>query len=305
MLLMNAYQKLGFFLVVISNIVLPETAAFHHVFTGTGALEVQLIAAKLALKAGDTCTIIGQGGSSQMKKCIALMYGADAANSYAEGGTEAEQQMPMPEFASDGDSTGLALSKADGIILVCEDQGVEDIFIDTLLNNSPKLKNLALLSTQGGKFKAMENSIRTKCEELGTSPGQAIAFSVLRAGILVGGGPGGDVEKQVGEEWGLSKYYYDNKFDLTDAMTTMSMDKFTMGVKVTPGDPFKGPNFFSKIMASNSFEPRDGDTGRVAAAHALLAAVRRPGDGVDVSISTAKGDKPLSFEEWDVLLSQY
>merc|ERR1712194_759023 len=130
-------------------------------------------------------------------------------------GDEADQQIPLPEFASDGDSTGLALSKADGIILVCEDQGVDDIFIDTLLNNSPRLKKIALLSTHGGKFKAMENSIRTKCEALGSNPDQAVAFSVLRAGILVGGGPGGDVEKQGGEEWGLAKYFYDNKFDLT------------------------------------------------------------------------------------------
>lgn len=302
-MLMHVYQNFGIFLVVISNLILSETAAFHHVFTGTGAIEVQLIAAKLALKAGDTCTIIGQNDSSQTKKCVALMYGADTAGRY--GKEDTEQQLPMPEFASDGNSTGLALSKADSIIIVCEDQGVEDRFIDTLLDNSPKLKKLVLLSTQGGKFRAMENSIRAKCEKLGTNPDSAVVFSVLRAGILVGGGPGGDIEKQDGEEWGLSKYFYDNKFDLSDAMNTMSMDKFTMGVKITTGDPFKAPNFFSKMMASNSFEPRDGDTGRVAAAHALLAAVRKPGDGVDVSISTAKGNRPLSFEEWDTLISRY
>jgi len=272
------------------------------VFTGTGAIEVQLIAAKLALKAGDTCTIIGQSKPSQVKKSISLMYGADVAKRY--GDDEIKQQLPMPEFASDGNSTGLALSKADTIIIVCEDQGVEDRFIDTLLCNSPKLKKLALLSTQGSKFKVMEDSIRAKCNKLGTNPDAAVVFSVLRAGILVGGGPGGDVDKQ-GEEWGLSKYFYDNKFDISDAMNTMARDKFTMGVKVTAGDPFKSPNFFSKMMASNSFEPRDGDTGRVAAAHALLAAVRKPGDGVDVSISTAKGDRPLSFQEWDELMCQY
>jgi len=307
MLLMNACQWWGAFLLAMFILAFRETAAFHHVFAGTGALEVQLIAAKLALKAGDTVTILGQGGASQARKCVALMYGSQevegrasdvAANDrHAADGDDATRR--RPEFAADGDSTGLALSKADGIIIACEDRAVEDGIVDALLDNAPRLRTVALLSAHGGKFEAMENSIRAKCE------GRALAFSVLRAGILVGGGPGGDVEKQDGEEWGLSKYFYDNKFDLTDAMTTMSMDKFTMGVRVTPGDPFKGPNFFSKIMAGNSFEPRDGDTGRVAAAHALLAAVRRPGGGLDVSLSTAKGSRPLSFGEWDELLSRY
>ena len=31
-----------------------------------------------------------------------------------------------------------------------------------------------------------------------------------------------------------------------------------MGVKVTAGDPFKGPNFFFKVVSGNSFEARDG-----------------------------------------------
>lgn len=282
-------------------------AAFHHVFTGTGALEVQLIAAKLALKSGDTCSIIGPSDSNHIKKCIALMYGEEAGRNYDDE-VETEQNVyensGMPKFVSDGDSIGQALATADGIIIVCEEKGVDDNFVDTLLSNTPNIKHLALLSRHGGKFKSMEDSIRKKCEELSAPSGNDVAFSILRAGNLVGGGPGGDVEKQGGEEWGLSKYFYDTKYDLSDAMITMSMDKFTLGARVTPGDPFKGPNFFSKMMSNSSFEPRDGDTGRTAAAHALLAAVRRAGDGVDVSISTEKSDKPPSSEEWDVLLER-
>jgi len=293
----------GFILAFLPHLV-ERAVAFHHVFTGTGALEVQLIAAKLALKVGDTCTVIGQSDLGQRKKCIALMYGAAFAEIYSNDGN-VEQTMPIPEFASDGESIGVALSKADGIIVVCEDQGVDDQFVDTLLSNSPKIEKFALLSRQGGKFKTMENSIRKKCEALATTSGQNVACSILRAGNLVGGGPGGDVEKQGGEEFGLAKYFYDTKFELSDAMITMSMDKFTLGAKVVAGDPFKAPNFFSKMMSSNSFEPRDGDTGRIAAAHALLAAVRKTGDGVDVSISTEKREKPLSFEEWDELLGKH
>lgn len=301
------FTSLVVFLTSLSNLI-AGTAAFHHVLTGTGALEVQLIAAKLALKAGDTCSIIIAPGDNerQMKTCIKLMYGNDAYNRN-ENNQEKENFLPIiPEFVSDGESIGVALAKAESIIICCEEQGLDDTYFNTIISNSPKLKKFALLSKHGGKFRSMEDSIRKKCEEVSTniSKNQTVAFSVLRAGQLVGGGPGGDVKKQGGEEWGLSKHFYDTKYELSEAMITMSMDKFTLGVKVSSGDPFKAPTFFSKIISGNSFEPRDGDTGRIAAAHALLAAVRKD-DGVDVSISTAKGDKPLSFEEWDTLLSQY
>ncbi len=275
--------------------------AFHHVFTGTGALEVQLIAAKLALKSGDTCSIICPPNPDRIKKCIALMYGQEAGKKYSDYDESRNSEISiygLPEFACDGDSIGAALDKADGIIIACEDQGVDDNYVDALLSSAKNIKHLALLSRHGGKLKAMETSILKKCEE----PDEPIPFSILRAGNLVGGGPGGELAKQRGEEWGLSKYFYDTKYDLVDATITMSMDKFTLGAKVTPGDPFKGPNFFSKVMAGNSFEPRNGDTGRIAAAQALITAVRRDGSGVDVSISTKKGEEPPSLEEWNTLL---
>jgi len=298
--------SLAVFLSALSNLVVGTTS-FHHVLTGTGALEVQLIAAKLALKSGDTCSIIisPENKERQRKTCMKLMYGNDVYDSIS-GSDNERKQYPIPEFVFDSESIGDALSKAESIIICCEEQELDDTYINTILSNSPKLTKFALLSKHGGKFKSMEGSIRAKCQEISSpvSGNQTVAFSIVRAGTLVGGGPGGNVTKQKGEEWGLSKHYYDTKYELSDAMNTMSMDKFTLGAKVSSGDPFKGPNFFSKIVSGNSFEPRDGDTGRIAAAHALLAAVRK-GDGVDVSISTTKGEKPLSFEEWDTLLSQY
>lgn len=274
----------------------------HHVFAGTGGLEVQLIAAKLAIKSGDTCSIIGPSDSNYVKKCIALMYGQKVAAD--------NNAITMPEFVSDGDDIGDSLAKADNVIIVCEDKAFDNNFIDILLSNAPKAGHLALLSRHGGKLESMENSVRNKCKQLSTKPNveadaRDVAFSVVRAGILVGGGPGGDVEGvQGGEEWGLSKHFYDTKLELSEAMNIMAMDKFTMGVKVTPGDPFKGPNFFSKVVSGNSFEARDGDTSRTAAAQALLAAVRRRGDnaGIDVSISTQKGTKPPTVKEWNDLL---
>lgn len=291
------------FLLLIITISWNQATAFHHVFAGTGGLEVQLIAAKRAIKAGDTCSIVGPSDTSSVKKCIALMYGQDTARSYpdaadADDGT----RQVMPEFVSDGNAIGRSLAKADYISIVCEDKGVDDKFVDTLLSNAPKIQHVALLSKHGGVFKSLEESIRKKCAELSKSPEGSndhdVFYSIIRAGTLVGGGPG-IVE---GEEWGLSKFFYDTKYDLNDAMITQSMDKFTMGARVTSGDPFKAPNFFAKMMSKNSFEPRDSDTGRTAAAQALLAALRRVDGGVDVSISTEKAKSPPSNEEWDSLL---
>ena len=281
----------------------------HHVILGTGALEVQLITAKLALQLGHTCSLIGPTDSKYVTKCMKLMYGQDvgksnldkkntnnnevADNDDKERENEKDQQ---PEFVSDGDSIGQALEKANDIIIVCEEKGIDDKYIKPLLDGvSPTIINhVAVLSRHGGKLKSMEDSIANQCQKSG------IAYSILRAGSLIGGGSGRSLEN--GEkEWGLSKYFYDTNYDLSDAMSTMFRDKFIMGAKITSGDPFKSPNFFSKIMSNNALEPREGDTGRSAAASALLAAVRSE-DGVDVSISTEKGERPPSFEEWDILL---
>ncbi len=279
----------------------------HHVIVGTGGLEVQLITAKVALQLGHTCSIVGPSDSNYVTKCIRLMYGNDVANTYLDeknadqnGNADKDEEREhekyqLPQFASDGEKISQALVKADDIIIVCEEKGLDDKYIQTLLDSAlpTKLNHVAVLSRHGGKLKSMEESIANKCQTFG------IAYSILRAGNLIGGGSGRSLEN--GEkEWGLSKYFYDTKFDLSDAMSTMFLDKFMMGAKVTPGDPFKSPNFFSKIMSKNALEPRDGDTGRTAAAYALLAAVRS--NGVNVSISTEKGERPPSFEEWEGLL---
>jgi len=81
----------------------------------------------------------------------------------------------------------------------------------------------------------------------------------------------------------------------------MGFDKFTLGAKVTAGDPFSfRGGFLGRIASGQSFEPSDTDTGRTAAAAALLAAVRREA-GVDVSLSTLKGEIPPSPEEWEAM----
>lgn len=295
---------IAFFLLLVNSAV----HGLHVVFAGPSAVEVQLIAAKLALGSGadDTrCTLIRPSGDGEIRQCLSLMYGRDvAADYFGDGGEkpdDREADLLLPDFASSGESIGAALSTADSIVIACEEQGVDESYVETLLSNSPKVEKVALLSRHGGKLRSLEESLRRKCDGLNRD----VAFSVVRAGTLVGGGPGPGSDAQ-GEEWGLSKYYYDTKYDLQDAQITQAMDKFTLGARVVAGDPHGAPNFFSRMMAGSSFEPRDGDTGRIAAAHALLAALRRDDKGgVDISISTDKAEKPLSFDEWDTLLNGF
>ena len=291
--------------------------AFHHVFTGTGALEVQLIASKLAIKGGDTCAIIGPSDEAYVKRCLRLMYGVKAAekmlgedNDDDDSGAEKNDISlnMMLRFVSDGESIGEELQKADGIIIICEESPMDTKLADTLLSNASNVQHVALLSKMGGAFKSLEDNIRKKCQSMScddNDENNTVAFSVIRAGILKGGGPGHDVEAQGGEEWGLSKHYYDTKYELGDAMTTMAFDQFTLGAKVSQGDPFKQPNFFQKIASKSSFEPKEYDTGRTAAAQALISAVRNEnGCGVDVTISSEKGLTPPTAKEWDKLLDQ-
>ena len=115
-------------------------ASFHHVFTGTGALEVQLIAAKIALQSGDTCSIVGPDDIRQETKCISLMYGEKVGRQYSRRETQdTDDNMDqiadhkLPEFASKPQDIGNALSKADYIFICCEEKGVDDSFVNALL----------------------------------------------------------------------------------------------------------------------------------------------------------------------------
>jgi hypothetical protein len=49
------------------------TSAFHHVIVGRGALEVQLIAAKLADRSGDTCAIITSSDENYIRMMLIMM----------------------------------------------------------------------------------------------------------------------------------------------------------------------------------------------------------------------------------------
>jgi len=254
--------------------------AFGIVIYGTGAQEMKLIVGKLAVKSGDDCSIIFPSDDRLKLKSRNIMYGRD----------HDAESAANPAFVSTGEEIGGALETADGLIITCDEKaGVEEKFLDTLLANSPKLQHICLLSQMGGRLCTTEDLLKTKCTLAD------IKLSIIRAGTLKGGGPGG-VD---GSEFGLSKYFDDTIFDLLEARNSMAFDKFSLGARVTAGDPFPAA---AKLFSSSSFEPSDTTTSRTVAAQALLTAIKRD-DGIDISLSSEKGKTPPTPEEWVDLLS--
>jgi len=259
--------------------VVGVAAAFDLVIVGPGAQEVKLIAGKLAVKSGDRCSIITPPDEKFIQKSRTLMYGKDR---------DAESDA-APAFVSTGEEIGDALETAKGIIITCEKEAMEEKLLTTLLDNAPKVQHICLLSMMGGRLRTAEDLLKTKCSAAD------IQLSIIRAGTLKGGGPG-NVE---GSEFGLNKYFDATIFDLLEARNSMSFDKFTLGARVTAGDPFQAA---ASLFSSSSFEPSDTTTSRTVAAQALLIAIKRD-TGIDISLSSEKGNTPPTPEEWSDLLS--
>ena len=298
-------------------------AAFNIVIAGAGggnaALEVQLIAGKLASssslsgEANDACHILFPNDQALKRRSQYLMHGKGN-----EEGETATATTRGPFLISTANEIGDALATADGLIVACDADhaAMEPSRIDIFLNNAPNLKHVALLSQMGGIFKALESHVKRMCAD------KDIDCSIVRAGIFKGGGPGEklqpdeDDERAVvaqEEEFGLNRYYYDTIIELSKAQNTMAFDRFTLGAKVTAGDPFSQPNMFQKMAQHQSFDPADTDTGRSAAAAALLYlakeqyTISRDNDDegsrlaaplVDVTLTTAKSSTPPTQEEW-------
>lgn len=263
-------------------VALSGVHAFNLVLVGPGALEVKLISAKMAESVGDRCSIVSPPGEKFVQQCQRLMYGNGKDVKYPEG----------PKFVSTAADIGDALKAAQGIIITCEREGMGDSMVDTLLSNAPDVQHVCLLSCMGGRLRTAEESLQKKCASAD------VTLSIIRAGGLQGGGPG-EVE---GSQFGLSKYFDNTIIDLLEARTSMAFDKFTLGAKVSPGNPFPGPSRGLFGGASSSFAPSDTTTGRTAAAQALLTAIKMD-TAIDISLSSEKGEMPPTAEEWNTLLS--
>jgi hypothetical protein len=270
--------------------------AFNIVVDGSSGagLEVQLIAGKLAARAGHVCHIMTATDEKSLRRNRALMYGQEATSTASP---DIDGRYAGPWFVSDPEDIGDALSNANGLILFSlEDKTMSESKVDIFLRNTPKFSHVSMQSQIGGVHGKLEEHLKAACRE------RNVECSSIRSGILKGGGPGdgGDADHNVCR--GLDKFYYSTLFELMLAQNTMAFDRFTLGVKVVAGDVYKAPNLFDKMSANQSFDPSDIDTGRTAAAAALLAVLERR-KGVDISLSTAKGNVPPTTAEWDELLS--
>jgi hypothetical protein len=230
--------------------------------------------------------------------CRRLMYGAYYT----------EQDVERAEYAkavSNGDEILAGLQRATSLVLISHQEPVEASALQTLLVSSgPDLEKVVLLSKIGVskevrnfwsgpndlKWSESEREIRQICQE------RKLVLSIVRAGTLKGGGPGGG-----GNDFGLSQSYYNTLFDSVEASVTMAHDKYTLGVECFLGDPVEMPNFLTQFSLRSSFEPAIFETNRIVAASAVVASMLHD-SSVEFTVSSAKGTKPPTIQDWRTIL---
>jgi len=266
----------------------------------TSSVELVLLTAKLAAKEGqESFCICGPG---QEPKNNRLMYGKPDGE---ESDEEASAVMAKP--ISSGEDMQDALSKVNTLFLVCYDNPIEEKALNTLLNTAGSdLSKVVMLSKMGAsvgggggffgggnKLMDSENTVRSACKS------KSLDLSIVRAGVLKGGGPGEPAEL----DYGLSKTYYNSLFELSEATCTMSHDRFTLGVDCTRGDSVEMPNPFTLLGTKTSFDPYSYDTNRINAAMACIMAAKHD-KPVELSVGSAKAEVMPSKEEWGEIMEK-
>jgi len=284
---------LGSLLLSLINALAPSTVVY-----GPGSSELVILTAKIAAREGVETFCITKAGSE--KGCRKLMYGID----YSKAGIDEEgKAKPI----SEPEDMGTSLEKATCLILIADKEPIDEGTVNTLISNGgPNLSKVVLMSkigitrAKGGflgggndlKMLESEKALRSLAES------KNLQFSIVRAGILKGGGPGED-----GNDFGLSISYYNNLFDIIEAQVTMSHDRFSLGIDCCKGDPLDLPNAFFVMNTKNSFEPTPTDTNRISAATGCVAALLAD-EEMEFSVGCKKGSTPPSMEEWSETLSK-
>ena len=101
----------------------------------------------------------------------------------------------------------------------------------------------------------------------------------------------------------MARADYDSLLDLETALVTQSYDKFTLGAKLSAGDPIETPNPVLRLARKGSFEPRDDETSRVVACGALVHALRHPAS-IELSVSAASGEAPPTSGQWEAFFNR-
>ena len=154
------------------------------------------------------------------------------------------------------------------------------------------------MNGEDAALQTLENYLR----EAGSKNGADL--SIVRVGTLKGGGPGRD-ENTGDAALGLSKAYYNTLVDLQTYMCSSAYDKFTLGAKLTKGDPYDLANPIIRASRASDFAPHDDETSRIVAAGAVVHAPSHPA-AVELSVSAAKGEDPPgppTSEQWAELFA--
>mmetsp|Transcript_6704 Transcript_6704/g.11955 ORF Transcript_6704/g.11955 Transcript_6704/m.11955 type:complete len:107 (+) Transcript_6704:906-1226(+) len=97
---------------------------------------------------------------------------------------------------------------------------------------------------------------------------------------------------------------YDTIFELGEAMTTMSHDRFTVGAAVSKGDPVEPEtNPIKAIAQKEKFDPSPNDTNRAVAGAVVVAILQRATAG-EVSVSAAAGKEMAAMAEMRALVDK-
>ena len=275
---------------------------------GPQSRELLLLVAKLAAHQGLTAHCICAPGTED--GCRRLMYGTD----YADAGLDAKgNAVPI----SDPEAMSSALAGAESLVLVATDEPVDGATLETFLKyTTPELlQKIVLVSKMGvtrsgggGFFGGGGNAQLWASEQdlAQIAKDRHLDFSIVRAGLLKGGGPAVDKDQglPLHEETALNKAYYTTILDVVDYKVTLAHDTFSLGADATSvvlGDPHSMPNVVTQLGTKASFEPGPTDTNRIVVAAAAVAALSQP-SSLEISVGTAAGQELPTPAEWATLL---
>eukprot|EP00321_Phaeocystis_globosa_P003682 CAMPEP_0118818688 /NCGR_PEP_ID=MMETSP1162-20130426/6359_1 /TAXON_ID=33656 /ORGANISM="Phaeocystis Sp, Strain CCMP2710" /LENGTH=283 /DNA_ID=CAMNT_0006748909 /DNA_START=83 /DNA_END=934 /DNA_ORIENTATION=- len=274
------------------------------VVLGPGSLDLRLLTAKLAARAGLQTSLFSPSGSVQ-DIWLEQMYGVEDGST--DISTSAEPLRPA--MVADADAREAALAAAEGLALISDGVAMPESALSSVLAVASQLKRIVCLSKMGvtratagplGLGKDAVNQLEAE-ERLKAACAKAdIELAIVRVGTLKGGGPG---RADNGIDAGLARPYYDNVMDIETLRVTQAYDKVTLGAKCVKGDPVDMSNAFQRQLRKGSFEPFEDETSRVSACAAVVAALRHPSP-LEFSVSAAKAEAAPTSGQWEAMLNR-
>eukprot|EP00587_Corethron_hystrix_P008901 CAMPEP_0113323940 /NCGR_PEP_ID=MMETSP0010_2-20120614/16690_1 /TAXON_ID=216773 ORGANISM="Corethron hystrix, Strain 308" /NCGR_SAMPLE_ID=MMETSP0010_2 /ASSEMBLY_ACC=CAM_ASM_000155 /LENGTH=298 /DNA_ID=CAMNT_0000183107 /DNA_START=89 /DNA_END=983 /DNA_ORIENTATION=+ /assembly_acc=CAM_ASM_000155 len=271
-----------------------------------------------------------------VKREYALMYGNEEERDDNDHSSEKGVKL-----ISTGDEIEEALQNANSIVLVCYDTPITNIYLDTILESvtESNLSQIVMISKMGASKKigggggffgggggngrslsACEDAIKTMAAS------RNLDLSIVRAGVLKGGGPGGrSIHDQISmakkkKGWCLDRSYYGKIADLSEFSCTQAHDQFSLSATastITAGDAIALPNMFQQAGTKSSFEARPYDTNRIVLASSVVASLllseknkkeskekqvsnaqMKKTKISEYSVGAARGEKLPTIDEW-------